>query len=252
MDAIVALLQLVDSGAESFVVPSGRSAVTTPEVSASHPGLVDEVSELFDSPHGDDLDLWGGDDVPDFLATETPTAPVQHVLQRAPTAAPSPRRAEAERVVAALAGSELRALVVHLERHGNLQHTDGEAAWAVLQVVQQADTDATVTPHSPLCDLLTRAIESPDLELTCLGFDAAARLRASAVQETIAKQLRDRPATLGFDGIERALASLGVLGDGRCVRTMEEALLHQAPVFTEHQAWRGRHIVQLIRRDHRR
>ena len=48
--------------------------------------------------------------------------------------------------------------------------------------------------------------------------------------------------------VDGVLQYLAELGDGRCVRPMEQVLVQASAALTEHQAWRARHIVQKIRR----
>ncbi len=62
----------------------------------------------------------------------------------------------------------------------------------------------------------------------------------------------ERAEHLDHGDVERLLDCLAELGDGRCVRGMERVLHQRWQHLSEHQAWRGRHIVQLIRRGGRK
>ncbi len=245
------LLAFIASG-----VPAATGAAVTGAAALHLLGGDDRVGGG-DLCGGDDLfgsdDLFGGDDLPDFLASE-PVAPPRpeplHLQQSA-----GQRSQRAAQIVTTLSDVNLADLVtaLGLRRHAEaLSATDVHATWAVLESLRQADGDATAANHGPLSGLIARAIVAGDIPLSLLAMTVAARLGLGELQDAIAQQLRDRAPELAFAGVETALDCLATLADGRCVRTMEEALLRQSAALTEHQAWRARHIVQLIRRDHRR
>jgi hypothetical protein len=106
--------------------------------------------------------------------------------------------------------------------------------------------------HGALAQLIERALNSGDVELGTLAAQASARLGLSELQETITQclqrhclDLQPQARALFFDALE-------TLGDGRCVRAMEAFLAHCADQLSDHEAWRARHIVQVIRRGGRR
>jgi hypothetical protein len=70
----------------------------------------------------------------------------------------------------------------------------------------------------------------------------------AAVQDEVAQLLLNKAWCADVALADQVLAFLAKHGDGRCVRPMEEALHENGRKLTEHQAWRGRHIVQKIRR----
>lgn len=74
-----------------------------------------------------------------------------------------------------------------------------------------------------------------------------AELQAEVV-ELLASRLKD----MSHLDIEAVLDCLSEIGDGRCVRGMERLLVEGWQTLSEHQAWRARRIIQVIRRGGRR
>ncbi|MCO4760728.1 MAG: hypothetical protein KC502_04445 [Myxococcales bacterium] len=209
---------------------------------------------LLDVPDGATVtastdDLWT-DELPDFLGGDPgDDAPAPSLMRSQPS---EPRGQAAELAVTVVRGISLAELVGAVAELPALDHADGDAAWALSQAIVQADGTAQIAAHGPLSKLMGRALGAADLSLAVSAVAVAGRLHLADLQNEVAAVLRDRGAALDKAGIELTLDVLAEIADGRCVRVMEEALMNQAGTLTEHQAWRARHIVQLIRRDGRR
>ena len=136
-------------------------------------------------------------------------------------------------------------------RDPRLASIDAAAALVVLTVLcQQPDQQAEA--HGAVSQLIQRVLGGDDPELARLAAQGAIRLQLSEVQEALAGQLARNGEGLGPQGRSDLLAALEVLGDGRCVRAMEAFLAQWSSRLQDHEAWRARHIVQVIRRGGRR
>ena len=76
--------------------------------------------------------------------------------------------------------------------------------------------------------------------------------RSARAQLELIARLHDDPQSLGHDGIDRVLACLKQIADGRCVREMEALLVERGAQLSDVHAWQARHIVQVIRRSGRK
>lgn len=112
--------------------------------------------------------------------------------------------------------------------------------------------DALVVHDSgPIARSVVSALRSEDPPLQRQALQMVRKFGLRVVQREVAGLL-DAPALLGHDGIEATLDALAELADGRVVRRLEEVLATRGPELSQHQAWRARHIVQVIRRAGRR
>ena len=109
-----------------------------------------------------------------------------------------------------------------------------------------------VPEHGPLLRLLQRGARSADPQLAVAAAHAIGQTRARAAQLAVVARLHADPQSLGHAGVDKALAALQVVADGRCVREMEAMLLERGAVLSDTHAWQARHIVQVIRRGGRK
>lgn len=115
-----------------------------------------------------------------------------------------------------------------------------------------AGLDGLVVHDSgPVAVALVAGLRSDDVGLQLHALAIARKLGLRSLQRDIAGLL-DAPARLGHEGVEATLDALAELADGRSVRRLEEVLAARGPELSQHQAWRARHIVQVIRRAGRR
>lgn len=108
-----------------------------------------------------------------------------------------------------------------------------------------------VHDSGPVAAALVAGLRSEDIKLRRSALALVRKFGLRSLQRDIAGLL-DAPAELGHDGIEATLDALAELADGRVVRRLEEVLATRGPELSQHQAWRARHIVQVIRRAGRR
>ena len=168
----------------------------------------------------------------------------------------APRRDAAEALIAAIKTDAEAPVDQWLARLGALivdGPVDGDAASVALSALLQAEGEASLDDHSPLAKLFDAVLAAggaDERELGAVAVRLIHRFGCAASQVAVARWLH-RNAEV-FDDIEAALDCLATIGDGRCVRAMEALLMERPAAMNEHQAWRARHIVQLIRRDHRR
>lgn len=109
-----------------------------------------------------------------------------------------------------------------------------------------------VTEHGALVRLLQRAVRAEEAELVMAAADAIGHLDARAAQLDAVARLHANPRALGHAGVDRLLACLKQVADGRCVRQMEALLLEHGDALSDVHAWQARHIVQVIRRSGRK
>ena len=194
------------------------------------------------------------DDDFDFLDVQpAPTLAVALQPFGAPSAADSERGREVAAASADLdaAAAELAATWQSVADAPALASLDADGALLLCRVLART-RELRCMGRNPLCLVLERAIASADLTLSLEGLGAAHMLQAHEVQLVIAERLARDPRTLSHAQVDRFLACLEQLGDGRIVRTLE-ALLHQdGASLSEVHAWRTRHIIQSIRRGGRK
>lgn len=186
----------------------------------------------------------------DFLDVQPATAPAPALQAFGP---PSAADSERGREVAA-ASADLDAAAVELTATWPsvadapaLANLDADGALLLCRVLGRCRA-LRCTGRNAVCLVLERAIASADLTLCLEGLGAAHVLQAHEVQMVIAERLARDPQALSHAQIDRFLACLEQLGDGRIVRPLE-ALLHQhGTTLSEVHAWRTRHIIQSIRR----
>jgi hypothetical protein len=185
----------------------------------------------------------------DFLS-ETPDVSRPVLPLRRGDASPE-RSAEARDLLENAGATRLAALWPKWQADSRLAGLDYPGALLALRAVLDLDHPETQS-HGALAQLMERALHSGDVELGALAAQASARLGLSELQETITQCLQRHCQDLQPQGRSLFLDALETLGDGRCVRAMEAFLAHCAGQLSDHEAWRARHIVQLIRRGGRR
>ena len=95
---------------------------------------------------------------------------------------------------------------------------------------------------------LRRRLLANDLVDALAAVDEMATSGHAELQAELTTFFYVQTENLDHDAVERVLDCLASVGDGRCVRGMERVLHERWQHLSEHQAWRGRHIVQSIRR----
>lgn len=174
----------------------------------------------------------------------------------APSATPQPLRpASAERWQQARqwgeAGDRI-GLLLDRQTEALVADLDEAAAWWALGGL------ATLTPgqlaeRGRLADLVQRALLSERAELLTAACKVVAAAALGHLQvELVAALHRLVVRGAAAEQIDGALLALEQVGDGRCVRPMEALLAEHLTGWSEYQAWRARHIVQVIRRGGRR
>lgn len=190
-----------------------------------------------------------GEDELDFLS-ETPD--VSRPLSALRRADASPVRvAEAQDLLETAGATHLAALWPRWQADPQLAGLDYPGALLVLRAVLELEQPQAQS-HGALAQLLERALQGGDLGLGTLAAQASARLGLSELQEAITQCLQRHCQDLQPQGRALFLDALETLGDGRCVRAMEAFLAQCAGHLSDHEAWRARHIVQVIRRGGRR
>lgn len=198
------------------------------------------VDTLASAPDEDDLD---------FL-TEKPELSKPLLPLRREDASPG-RSAEALNLLENTGAARLAALWPRWQADPRLAGLDYPGALLVLRAVLELDQPRAQS-HGALAQLLERALSSGEVELGILAAQASARLGLSELQETITQCLQRHCRDLQPQARAQFLDALETLGDGRCVRAMEAFLAQCAGQLSDHEAWRARHIVQVIRRGGRR
>ncbi len=233
---------------------SGASA--EPEASALASGEAPRAATVAAASLDAGLDFLAGDAPDDFLGVTEGTAEPGPALAAAAPLSGSQSPARAAAAEALLAGLEAAAPLPLSGVLDAIETSDGapdyDATWVALASVAAGEGQGTATRHGRVSQLVRGALQSGAPELGLLACEAVRRLSLAELQDAVAQLLCDSAEGLGFRGVELVLDCLAEVGDGRCVRSMEAALVSARDVLTEHQAWRARHIVQLIRRDHRR
>lgn len=191
------------------------------------------------------------DDEFDFLAdAPAPAAPSAPAAVEAPDPQRVARLAQLEALLPEVVAT-CAAQPGALRDDARLDRLDAAAAFWILRVVLQLP--ATALPeHGALLRLLQRSARSPDPQLAALAADAILHWDARAAQLDLVARLHADPASLGHDGVDRVLACLKQIADGRCVREMEALLVERGAVLSDVHAWQARHIVQVIRRSGRK
>ena len=187
------------------------------------------------------------DDEFDFLAEPAAPAPIQST---AAAFVPRPERAaELDAFVAQNPDlpREASAMGSGLRDEAQLDRVDAAGALWLCRLILTMPAVA-LPENGPLVRLLQRAASSPDRDLVCAAADASAHLDARASQLALVARLHADPHSLGHAGIDRVLACLKQIADGRCVREMEALLVERGAELSDVHAWQARHIVQVIRR----
>lgn len=185
----------------------------------------------------------------DFLEDVAPTAPSWPPLQPLPGG--HPRQLQAQTWLQPEQQQAIAETAAQWSRDPRLPAIDAAAAQVVLAALRRHPADQ-VEAHGAISQLIQRVLQSAEPDLARLAAQCAAVLRLSEAQEALAGQLATNGEALGPQGRSELLAALEVLGDGRCVRAMEAFLAQWSSHLQEHEAWRARHIVQVIRRGGRR
>jgi hypothetical protein len=195
------------------------------------------------------LDTASGDEDLDFLS-ETPDVSRPVLPLRRGDASPE-RNAEALDLLERGGPGRLAGLWPQWQADPRLAGLDYPGALLALRAVLELDRPQTQS-HGALAELIGRALQSGDVELGTLAAQVATRLGLSELQETVTQCLQRHCLELQPQGRGLFLDALETLGDGRCVRAMEAFLAQCAGQLLDHEAWRARHIVQVIRRGGRR
>lgn len=111
-----------------------------------------------------------------------------------------------------------------------------------------SETSAQRPELTPLRDQLS----APTLAVAMAAVAEIARDGRGELQAEVVELLTGRLDEMGHGDIEHVLDCLAAIGDGRCVRGMERLLVQGWQSLSEHQAWRTRHIIQVIRRGGRK
>jgi hypothetical protein len=109
-----------------------------------------------------------------------------------------------------------------------------------------------ILAFGPVSTLLRRAVSARDEQTWRNASKVIAKWRVTEAQSDVADQLGRCAARGDATAVDLLLDCLQAVGDGRCVRTMESVLAEHGHKLGDHQAWRARHIVQVIRRSGRR
>ncbi len=128
-----------------------------------------------------------------------------------------------------------------------LDRLDAAGALWLFRVLLLAPA-AAVPEHGALLRVIQRSARSPNPTLVALAADVIAHLDARAAQLDLVARLHADPRSLGHAGVDRVLACLKQVADGRCVREMETLLVERGADLSDVHAWQARHIVQVIRR----
>lgn len=222
------------------VVGQLESAIEADALIAWLTAGAEPVDTLASAPDEEDLD---------FL-TEKPDLSKPLLPLRRDDASPL-RRAEALDLLENAGATRLAELWPKWQADSRLAGLDYPGALLALRAVLELDHPQTQS-HGALAQLIERALNSGDVELGTLAAQASARLGLSELQETVTQCLQRHCRDLQPQGRSLFLDALETLGDGRCVRAMEAFLAQCAGQLSDHEAWRARHIVQVIRRGGRR
>jgi hypothetical protein len=147
--------------------------------------------------------------------------------------------------------SELVDVLGDLRDDPRLDRIDGAGALWLCRLLLLTPTPP-LAEHGALLRLLQRAARSPDPELVVAAAEAILHLDARAAQLDLVARLHADPRSLGHAGVDRVLAALKQIADGRCVREMEALLVARGDELSDVHAWQARHIVQVIRRSGRK
>ncbi len=185
----------------------------------------------------------------DFLDASVAAAPAWAPLSR--QAAGHPRQQQAQDWLQAEPLQQISVCAGQWASDPRLPAIDADAAEVALAALALQPAHAAAG-HGSISQLIQRVLQGTDPDLARQAARTAAHLQLSEVQELLAEQLQRNGQALGPQGRSDLLAALEVLGDGRCVRAMEAFLAEWSSRLHEHEAWRARHIVQVIRRGGRR
>jgi hypothetical protein len=194
-----------------------------------------EVSQLVE----DDLD---------FLDAGPAEPPVQVPLRRAE----SERWHGARALAHGLLADELGSQVLSQQADPRLADLDEAAAWWLLRAL--ADRPGVVlAERGELARLTQRALLSHEIDVVTQACRVVLQAPLPHLQPELVTALQHLIAAMApAEAIDVALQALELVGDGRCVRPMEALLADRPTGWSDHQAWRARHIVQVIRRGGRR
>lgn len=187
------------------------------------------------------------DDEFDFLAETVEPAPAMQVVAAgSPDPARLARLAELDADLTTIA-SELTLDAERLRHDARLDALDPAALLYLCKVLVLLP-GGVVSEHGALTRVLQRAARSPDPALVVAAADAIGHLHAHGAQLELIARLHADPTSLGHAGVDRVLAALKLVADGRCVRQMEALLVERGAVLSDVHAYQARHIVQVIRR----
>lgn len=191
------------------------------------------------------------DEIDDFLTIQAPESPAELPAVSPRSPAGSPRARARDTLAAHLEGVDPTGEWSELHTSEDLARLDGDATWLLCRALASV-RDRQSPEHGTLATLLRRAVASTDAEVAVQAAAAIAALGVHEAQDAVAQRLMQGPTELGRERVERLLDCLELIGDGRCVRTMEAVLHRHGLALDDHHAWRARHIIQAIRRAGRR
>ena len=167
---------------------------------------------------------------------------------------PTDRRRQVGEALAhsALALPELASLWRTLTGDPRLAAIDGEAVLLLCSLALAEPATATLSGAALQANVLPRALAAPDQYIMQTAAATVAELRLLGLQAEFAAALGRHLATISRDDRAKMLDFLEQHGDGRCVRPLEALLAQYGALLDDGQAWRARHIVQIIRRDRRK
>ncbi len=149
------------------------------------------------------------------------------------------------------AGDQVGILLDHQAEALVADLDEAAACWALRALVTLPAGHLTERGH--LAELVQRSLLSERAELLGLACRVVPAAGLGHLQEGLVAALhRLVQRAAAAEQIDGALQALEQVGDGRCVRPMEALLAEHLTGWSEHQAWRARHIVQVIRRAGRR
>lgn len=200
-----------------------------------------------DSPRSPSPSLDGDMDFLDEAAGSAPTAPERSQDHTA-------RRAAADRFAVALAADPVLAQSVWTTatRDPRLAHVDGDALWVLCAAAGATSASDSAALARAEAIVAGRAMTARDSELAWAGAQLAIQGAQSALQAAVAETLDLHLAAWGRERRVEVLDFLHSRGDGRCVRPVEALLARQGHLLDDVQAYKARHLVQVIRRGRRK
>lgn len=180
-----------------------------------------------------------------------PAAAALQPLRRCP---PGDRRRQVGEALAhsAFALPEQASLWRTLTGDPRLAAIDGEATLLLCRLALAEPAAATLSGAALQASVLPRALAASDQYIMQTAAATVVELRLLGLQAEFAAALGRHLAAISRDDRAKMLDFLEQHGDGRCVRPLEALLAQHGTLLDDGQAWRARHVVQIIRRDRRK